>query len=445
MSFIRKSNSLGLILIGWALLLASASAHGAGVAIIEQSAAAAGYAYAGVAAVAQDASTLSFNPAGMTKLTGHELQIGGHYIVLGSQFENQGSTTLLGTRLSGPDSDGGVSALVPNVYYVHSFSDRWKAGIGITTPYGLASEYDDGWVGRYHALRSEMQTLNINPAIAYRISDKWSLGVGINIQQAKVEMTAAIDYGTILAILNNDPSTSQTLDGKSSIEGEAWSYGANIGLLFEPREGSRLGLHYRSAVDYDVDGDVTFETPDDAAEIAQSLGLVNTTAKTEMTMPESVSFSGYHAFSETWAVLADVTWTRWSHWEELRISLGSGAPDNVTTLKWEDIFRVSLGVLCKPMDSLELRTGIAYDESPVPSPQYRSPRVPDADRIWFCLGVGYRFSKWITADFAYSHIFIDNPKIDKDITEDENRIRGALVGEYDSSIDIVSAALSFHF
>jgi long-chain fatty acid transport protein len=428
-------------------LVFTSSATASGIAIIEQSAPAAGYAYAGVAAVAQDASTIFFNPAGMALLPGHNLQIGGHYIIPKAEFTNQGSFTVLGTPLTGGSGvDGGESALVPNLYYVHSISDRLKAGIGLTAPFGLATEYDNGWVGRYHALRSELTTLNINPSIAYRINNQWSVGGGVSFERAEAELSNAVDWGTLLVSRGlAPPQLSQNLDGKATVEGDDWGYGFNLGVLYEPRAGTRLGLHYRSKIDHTLDGDATFNTPAAAAPVAQAIGFVNTTASADVTLPENVSLSAYHAINEQWAILADVTWTKWSHLEELRIKFGTGAPDSVTTLDWDDTWRYALGVIYKPSTPLDLRLGVAFDESPIPSEQRRTPRIPGADRTWITLGAGYQVNQMITLDFAYAHLFVDDPKINKDITEEENLLRGALIGEYDASVDIISASISFRF
>ena len=430
------------------VLFFSGIAIGSGFAIIEQSAASAGYAYAGVAAAAQDASTVFFNPAGMALLSGNQLQVGAHYIIPTAEFENQGSTTVLGAPLTGGNGgDGGEPALVPNLFYMHSFSDQWKAGIGITAPYGLVTEYDDGWVGRYYALKSELATLNINPSVAYKINDQWSLGVGVSFERAEAELTNAIDWGTALFASGQPvpPTISQNLDGTAKIEGDDWGVGTNVGLIFEPLVGTRLGLHYRSQIEHTLTGDATFNTPAAAAPLAAAVGRVNTTVSADVTLPETVSFSAYHAFNERWVILADVTWTKWSRLDELRIKFDNGAADSFDTLDWDDTWRYSVGGVFKPMQALELRAGVAFDESPIPNEQRRTPRIPGADRTWLTLGAGYQFSELITVDFAYGHLFIDDPKVDKDVTEAENRLRGALVGEYDASVDIISASVSFQF
>ena len=425
------------------VLLFSGSAAGSGFAIIEQSAASAGYAYAGAGAAAEDASTVFFNPAGMALLSGNELQVGAHYIIPNAKFENQGSTTALGTPLTGGNGgDAGEPALVPNLFYTHSFSDKWSAGIGITAPFGLVTEYDNGWVGRYYALKSDLATLNINPSVAYKINDQWSLGVGVSFERAEAELSNAIDYGTALVAAGfAPPPASQNLDGKGTIEGDDWGFGANVGLIFEPRSGSRLGIHYRSKIDHTLEGDAKFDNP---AGLPPGVGRANTTATADVILPETVSFSGYHAFNERWAILADVTWTKWDRLNELRIKFGDGSDDNVVTLDWENTFRYSVGGIFKPMEALELRAGVAFDETPTPSEEKRTPRIPGADRTWLTLGAGYQFSPLIKVDFAYGHLWMDDPKINKTATG-EDTLRGALVGEYDSSIDIISASVSFHF
>jgi long-chain fatty acid transport protein len=129
----------------------------------------------------------------------------------------------------------------------------------------------------------------------------------------------------------------------------------------------------------------------------------------------------------------------------LRIKFGNGAADSVDTLEWDDTWRYSLGGLFKPTEPLELRAGIAFDESPIPNEQRRTPCIPGADRIWLTLGAGYQLTEMIKVDVSYGHLFVDDPKIDKDVTESENLLRGALVGEYDASVDIISASMSFRF
>lgn len=431
-------------IIGGTIVLGMAgAAHGSGFAVSEQSVKGLGYANAGVAAVAEDASTIFFNPAGLVHLDGRSGQINTHIIAPTAEFRNQGSVTSPaagGVPLTGGNGgDGGEVAVVPNLYYAHSFSDQLKFGIGFFVPFGLATDYDPGWVGRYHGLRSEVRAYNINPAIAYRINKYLSLGLGISAQLTTAELTNAIDYGTLAG-------SPQALDGKGKVEGEDWGFGANVGVLVDVSEATRFGIHYRSHIDHTLKGDATFETPPPAAGIAQALGLVNTTARAKVSLPETVSVSGYHAINERWAVLADVTWTKWSRVEELRIQFDSGAPDSVTTLGWDDTWRFSAGMIFKPVDRLNVRWGVAYDQTPVPSDARRTPRIPDNDRWWLTVGAGWQFNDWFTLDGGYAHLFIDDPRLNQDPAEPENALRGALIGKYeDVAAHIFSVGASFHF
>ena len=177
------------------------SADAAGFQLFEQSVSGLGTSFASTAA-AEDASTVWWNPAGMSYLSGANFTLAGHIVKPTAKFENQGSRTLLpppsGLPLSGGNGgDAGGIALVPNMYYTHSLTDTLSFGIGVNAPFGLTTEYDDGWVGRYHALKSALTVININPSVSWKINDSFSVGGGLNLQYAKAELTSAIDFSTV--------------------------------------------------------------------------------------------------------------------------------------------------------------------------------------------------------------------------------------------------------
>ena len=190
---------LGSFLIASTL---SSMSYAAGFAIIEQSVTGLGRAFAGSAAVADDASTIFFNPAGLSYLSHSEFATGLNFIKPESDFSNEGSTlpsTLGGTAITGNGDNGGKLGIVPNLYYAHRLNDRMVAGIGVSAPFGLVTEYDDNWVGRYHAVKSDLKTVNINPSFAFQTTEKLSLGFGINLQYADLELTQAVDFGAVCA------------------------------------------------------------------------------------------------------------------------------------------------------------------------------------------------------------------------------------------------------
>ena len=239
------------------------AAQAAGFALIEMNANGQGNAYAGAAAYTPNASTVYFNPAGMMSLEGEQISIATHYIEPTSDFTNKGSTLspfVGGGPISGDEDDGGESAIVPNFYWVKPLNDDTSFGLGVNSPFGLKTEYDDEWVGRYHAILSDLKTININPSLGHRVNDKISIGGGINIMLADVELSSAIDFGSICATIGaacaspGDPD----LDGLGELEADNFDdvgLGFNVGFTFMASDVTTIGVHYRSKVDIDVDGD----------------------------------------------------------------------------------------------------------------------------------------------------------------------------------------------
>lgn len=425
-----------------AVLGMSTSAFSAGFALIEQSASGMGNAFAGAAAVAEDASTVYFNPAGLMLLNGQQVVAAGHVIAPQAQFKNQGSTHVLapataGSLSGGNGPDGGELGLVPNTYYSAKLNDKLALGLGVNAPFGMATEYDRTWVGRYHAIRSELQTVNINPSVAFRVNEHLSLGGGVNVQYLKAELSNAIDFGTALI---GSGGTPQGMDGYLTLEGDSWEYGYNLGALVELDKNTRCGLAYRSKMEHKVEGTADFSNVPGAL----SSLYADTNVKATAALPESVSASFYHQVDPKLALMADATWTRWSRFQELRFKFASGIDDGVTTENWKDSTRFSAGAIYKANEKLTLRTGVAYDNTPIPSEEYRTPRIPDEDRFWVALGAGYKFSERLGLDFGYAHLFVKDPVINKNPTG-EDAPRGGLKGTYDASVDIVSVQLAYNF
>lgn len=445
-------------LVGVMGLLGLASpVYSAGFAIIEQSVSGLGNAFAGGAASAEDATTVFFNPAGLTRLEGQQAVAGVNVVIPQAKFSNKGSSHVTGTFLTGGNGgDGGATRVVPNLYYAARMKKGIALGLGINAPFGLATEYADGWVGRYHALRSEVKTVNINPSVAYRVNEHLSLGAGMSAQYIQAELSNAVDFGTVAFLSSGGlMGTPQGMDGKADLEADSWGFGYNLGALYEFNDNSRVGLAYRSQVRQDLEGDADFKIPASVTALPFGVGagvaaaFADTGVNGDLVLPESVSVSAYHRFSPKWAVMADVTWTNWSRFDELRIKFdtnenGVTLPDNVTTEAWEDSWRYSLGATYNPSENLALRAGVAYDVEAIPDVEHRTPRIPGDDRTWVAVGAGYRLNDRLTLDLAYAHLFVADPEIDKNPVG-EDALRGGLKGKYDASVDIVSAQLAYNF
>jgi len=439
------------------LLAITSPAFGAGFAIIEQSVSGLGNAFSGGAASAEDATTVFFNPAGLTRLEGQQAVAGVNVIIPQAKFSNKGSTHVTGQPLTGGDGgDGGVTGVVPNLYYAARLQNGIALGLGINAPFGLATEYDDGWVGRYHALGSEVKTVNINPSVAYKVNDHLSLGAGVNAQYIQAKLSNAIDFGTVAFQSSGGLlGTPQGMDGKAELEADSWGFGFNLGALYEFNDNSRVGLAYRSHVRQDLKGDADFKVPASVTSLPFGVGagvaaaFADTDISGDLVLPESASVSAYHRFTPKWAVMADVTWTNWSRFDELRIEFdtnnnGVTLADSVTTESWDDSWRYSLGATYNPNESLALRAGVAYDVEAIPDAEHRTPRIPGDDRTWVAVGAGYRLTDRLTFDLAYAHLFVADPKINKNPVG-EDALRGGLKGKYDASVDIVSVQLAYNF
>ena len=296
-------------------------------------------------------------------------------------------------------------------------------------------------MGRYHAVDSELKTININPSLAFKASEKLSLGVGVSVQTAEVILSNAIDFGALIL----EP---QQHDGFVYIEGDNsddLSYGWNAGLMFEFSSKSRLGLAYRSEIDHKIKGDADFTVPGSVSDITDSGLFTDSKVSADVTFPQTVSLSAYHELNAL-AIMADVTWTGWSAFQELRIKYDNPAqPDSVTTEDWNDTFRYALGVNYRTAPQWLLRGGIAYDETPVPNSQRRTPRIPDNDRLWLSLGAGYQASKAMTIDFGYSYLHIEDTKIDNEFEASAPQLRSTLKGNYKSNVNIFSMQLTWNF
>ncbi|MEN8178492.1 MAG: outer membrane protein transport protein [Pseudomonadota bacterium] len=441
------------------------SAGASGFALIENSASGMGSAFAGAAAVSEDASTVWFNPAGMVRLKKQQIAGALHVVLPEASYTDEGSyinpaltgDTVTPGSLSGSNDTTDVNAVVPNLYYVLPLNDQYTFGIGLNAPFGLETDYDDEWVGRYHATNSQLMTLNINPSLAWQGPSGLSLGVGFNVQYAKADLSNQIDSGAVCLKVAGDNNNllAQCLDSgllpntvandsSGNVIGDDWSYGYNLGLLYQFNEQSRIGLAYRSEVSHELEGDGEFEVNPELRSFLDSVGLTTFLTDTSVTaaadLPASASLSGVVGITDRLTLLADITWTDWSSFDELRIEFDNPAQDDaVTDESWEDTMRYSIGLNFQEGPRI-WRAGWAYDETPIPDPQHRTPRIPGNDRTWLSFGLGMPFSKAFWLDLGYTHIFIDDTPIDH---TDSNGY--TLRGVYEADVDILSAQATMNF
>ncbi len=433
--------SVGIIIA--LFIFNSSNAAASGFALVEQSGKGLGEAFAGGRTDTEDASSLFYNPAAMAFMKKNSVGASFSVIDVSLKFKDKGSHTVTGAPLTGGNGgDGGTLGLIPNLYFVHELMDQIKVGLSINAPFGLATKYAEDWKGRYHGVETDLMVIGISPSVAVEVlPELLSLGGSLNIEYADAKLTNAIDFGTILMAGGTTP---QTMDGFADLTGDDWAVGYTLGLLCTVTPDTRIGISYRSKVDHELSGDVDFDVPATARGMLNAIGMadyfVDTHATAKLKLPESLSAGIYQRIGESFALMGDVSWTNWRRFRDLVVDFDSGQADSATEEYWEDSMAYRLGVNYFASPQLTIRAGTAYDEGAVKT-EYRTPRIPDNDRIWLTLGLGYAFTDDLRIDLGYAHIFIN----DSNSRLTNEPAAGYLIGEYESSIDIFSVEGSLFF
>jgi len=421
---------------------ASTLASAAGFALIEQSASGMGNAFAGAAATAEDASTIYYNPAGMSELRKMQFTVGGHLIDLSAKFSNSGSSipagaTLIGSQPGGNGGDAGGAAVVPNFYFVMPIGDRFNFGVGVNAPFGLKTEYDDNWIGRFQGIKSELTTYNINPSFSFKVNDAFSVGAGLNYQHLDVNLTNAV----VLPV---------PVEGRADLDANDDAWGWNVGVLFKPTPSTKIGASYRSKIDYTLEGTTTVSTV-----TGSTLAPAGGPTTADVTLPDSFSLSLAQMLGDKWEFLADATFTKWSTINQVNIvNSSNGTLRDILVLDFDNTWRYSIGANYKLNDGWTLKGGLAYDQSPVKGATSRSVRLPDNDRTWVSLGASMKIMESGKLDFGYSHLFIKDADINFTKSQQTpgfttpNPAAGTssnVVGSYTGSVDIFSVQYSISF
>lgn len=406
------------------LLLASLFsqyATGGGFQLSDHSITALGRAQAGYGIVGDDASAAHFNPAGMALLKRRQFQLGAAFIQAEGHFTNTGSTDFN----TGQDADGAQNSVTPNAYFILPVSDRVRFGLAITSPFGSNTEYPDNFIGRFNGLKTDIQTVNLNPSLSYKVSENVSVGFGISYQKFDVTLSGAISPAA--------PNSRLTIKGNSR------KSAYNLGVMFSFADQSRLGISYRSKIDHNIKGTATFSDLSAATN-------GNFTATADFTTPETVYIGYNKPLTDKWELALGYRWTRWSRFQQLNILFPTGIADQSTTInaEWNDVKTIALGTDYHVNKKWSIRAGLAFDDSPIPD-NTRSVRTVDADRTWYSLGASYKDNKNLQWDFAYRYIEFDNAPVNQTVTRNQGATSlGSLNGEF-NDINIHTLALQMNY
>jgi long-chain fatty acid transport protein len=344
-----------------------------------------------------------------------------HYIDTSFDFTSAGPPPAGSTyNALGEGGNAGSGSWVPALYGKMALSPRLSAGLAINAPFGLKTQWDSPWAGMFHAVRSEVKSLNINPAIGFTVGEHLSLGAGVSYERLEATLTNGV-----------------TLTAQGRLKGDDWAYGWNVGALVDFGQGTRLGLTYRSAISYSIEGDLTFN---DAA-----LAPLASTVRADLELPRTAAVGVSHQFNPSLRALADFTWTGWDSIQSLTVIATSGArtgqPVANTALNFRNSWRVGAGVECQLRPAWLLRAGLAYDRSPVQD-AFRTPRLPDDDRKWLATGVRFQPNAQWSLDVGYAHLWVQTAP---SALAPASAVLGALRGRYESSSNVLAAQASFHF
>ena len=411
------------VCIAVALAASTTTSFGAGFQLMEQNASGLGNAYAGQAAAAENASTIYYNPAAMTQLPGAQFTGSAVAIKPSAKFSDSGasiSPTGAGAPAGGSNGgDAGGWNYLPNIYFSKQFSPNLWAGIGLTVPFGLKTTYDPGFIGRFQSQKSEIRTYDINPSVAYKLSDTVSLGAGLSYQHFNFKLNRSSFIGVETA-------------SNFNISDNQWGW--NVGAFFTLAPETRLGLSYRSSVGYHLAGTV---------QVVGAPGFP-TTGTANVRLPATTSVALSHQLSDRWQMLGDFTYTQWSSIKAVPLVLASGAVADTFNFQFRDSWRVGAGTNYKWSPDMTLKLGVAYERSPV-TDQFRTTALPDNDRVWLGIGGKWAVSKQSTVDFGYAHLFVPRSGTINQVRGVGVSAQGSVIGSYNNSVDILSAQYSYAF
>ncbi|MGL5949086.1 MAG: outer membrane protein transport protein [Aeromonas sp.] len=415
-------------LLAATVALASCQVNAAAFQLVEHSAAGLGRAFAGEAAVADNASVLARNPAAMTRFERTSVSGSLSYIrpdvdVDGDLFKANGSF-----KASASEKNVAPHAFVPASYFIQPLKKDLAWGVALFSNYGLATDYSDTNPAGLIAGSTDLMTVNFNPNLAWKMNDKLSLGAGLNLVYAKAELNRYAG-DTILQL----PLGGK--DGKVAyMQGDDWGFGWNVGSLYEFNADHRVALTYRSSVKLDFSGDFIYVPAG-----------INTAVdgRLDIELPAQAELAGYHRLNNAFAVHYSVNWTDWSVFKELKGCAAADADKCFTKPEnFKDALRYSIGSTWYVSPQWEARVGLAYDESPIPA-KYRGLSIPDADRVWYSAGITHHYSKDTSFDFGMT--FVDGKEVVVSEVLTESAPLGQWQGSSHGNAFLLSAGVNMKF
>jgi len=414
-SAISTRSIFAAALLAATAMTAAGTANAGGFAIREQSAEFQGSSFAGAAAGGMGLSSMFWNPATIPNNKGWKKEINGSLVIPYSKATDERTAGGIPANLIGySESSGNIGklAFVPATYDSYQVNEMFWLGLAVNSPFGMMTKNGANSLGALYGYKSKIFTFNINPMVGVKLNDMISIGVGLQVNYMKGNLTTA-SLGTIT----------------SKIKGDDWGVGFTAGITFTPTDTTTIGIGYRSRVKHKLKGKFHFRHP--------RLGMLVNPATVEHTLPDMLTISLRQRIGEKFTLLGSVEWTNWSLFKNFDIESTPVNP-GPEAYNWKDSWLFAVGGEYQYSDALTLRAGYAYEDSPVPD-STRGVRVPDNDRHWLSVGLSYVASDWLTMHAGYSHLFIRKGKVSIPAGTPPDT-RPGLRATYKNHVDIVSVS-----
>lgn len=446
-----------VLLLGTAF--AAASVHASGYHFGTQSVNAQSTANA-AAAEAADASTIFYNPAGLTKLDSSQISVNANIVLPSIHYEADSATDFTDIPVQGSKSGKITKTTVaPHIYGAYKVNDDVTLGLGVYVPFGSATEYEKDSVLRHNINKLGLTSIAVEPVAAWKLNERHSFGAGIIAQHTSAELRKYADWGIRqkAAMLNNPAGAA---DGHADVKGSDWGFGYQLAWMWDINDRARVGVNYRSKVSHTLEGTAEWAADGAAAKAMWSTALAangytaNEKASVKIVTPESLSVHGMYKVSDKANLFGDVTWTRHSRFnkaelvfeKEKTISMGKKSDRTTITPNWRNTYKIGLGGSYQISEPLQLRAGIAFDKSPVRNADYRMNSLPDGNRIWFSAGMKYNIGKNHVVDAAYTHIHINDTSY-RTAKASGNDVdsKGASSARFKNHADIIGLQYTYKF
>lgn len=446
-----RASALALAVIG---TLLAGQAMASGFQLREQSVKNLGRSSAG-SMVGKDAAVVSLNPAAMVNLDKNTFQADLTVIDLNAKFTGGGS--ILGNpaaSLSGGNGgDPGDPTLVPNmaaVFPMHGALEGLTLGASVGAPFGLSTNYDKNWVGRYSALESDVKTVDLTLSAALKLSDGISIGAGVIWERGEATLSKAIDFGTAICAGSGNPLNCfnpsypfkpQQLDGSLTVKGSDNGIGYVVGAQIVPSDSLAIGVSYRSEIKHELKGSLDFVGV--PALLGADPRFVDGPGGAQLVTPSVTTVSVKYAVAPNFRLLADYQYTGWDSLQDVTIKRASGTVVGSEPFHWSNTSFYSLGGEYDLSPAITLRAGVGFDKTPTHD-AYRTPRLPDNDRTLYSIGASWNVSDNLSLDAGYQRIEIKSPTVAQGVDIASGNT-STLVGKFAGHADLFGVSMQYRY